>query len=576
MRFWKYALSAAGAALVLAGCGGGDGDIPSKASNTFLTDVTTVLNLPASGAGGSVVTSTVSFANSSSAAGTATAVVGNVLLSNGEIKTFTVPDLAPGGSSIQSFTTTLPNNTATPTLRGTATVATANPETNTSNNSATSTLVVLYADPGVAVNPMLAGVAGSTVTATITLSNNGSTTVTFTPLVVVNGLTQTLAQASLAPGQTRTTTVQIPVTLSGATVTAIVGSPSVADTNAVNNSDTKIKAVFFTSMVNFGDSLSDVGSYKVGTVAALSGGQYTVNGPNALNWTAIIAKAYGLAAPCAAQTGLDGLASQGFAVAVTNITNCFSYAQGGSRVTSQPGPGNKLLGGSNAVLGQLTVPVLAQMQAHLVKNGGAYSGQELVTVMAGGNDLFIQSGSLPQAIAARVAAGQTLADAQTAAVTAAVTEMGKAGAELAGYVKAHVLAKGAKNVVVVNLPNVSKTPYALAQDVATQGLVNLMATTFNDQLKTGLTGVPIVLVDAYTESTAQANNPASYGLTNVTGRACSVNNPLGGTSLVCNASNLNPGDVSRYQYADDVHPSPYGYELLGKFVQSEMIKAGLQ
>jgi outer membrane lipase/esterase len=340
----------------------------------------------------------------------------------------------------------------------------------------------------------------------------------------------------------------------------------------------------FTGMVNFGDSLSDVGTYKVGTVAALGGGKYTVNGPNALNWTEIVAKTYGLAAPCAAQTGLDGLASQGFSVPVTNIATCFSYAQGGARVTSQPGPGNKLLGGGNAVLGQLTVPVLAQMQAHLAKNGGTYSGKELVTVMAGGNDLFIQSGSLPQAIAARVAQGQTPADAQTAAVTAAVTAMGQAGGELAGYVKALVLAKGAKTVVVVNLPNVSKTPDSLSQDAATQGLINLMNTTFNDQLKAGLAGTGVVLADAYTESTNQATNPAPYGLSNVKDRACSsapatattpAPNALGGSSLVCNASNLNPGDVSRYQYADGVHPTPYGYELLAKFVLSEMLKVGL-
>jgi outer membrane lipase/esterase len=336
--------------------------------------------------------------------------------------------------------------------------------------------------------------------------------------------------------------------------------------------DQSLKANF-SGMVNFGDSLSDVGTYKVGAVAALGGGKYTVNGPNSLNWTEIIAKTYGLAAPCAAQTGLDG-SGQGFAVPVTNIATCFSYAQGGSRVTSQPGPGNKLLGGGNAVLGQLTVPVLLQMQAHLAKNGGTYSGKELVTVMAGGNDLFIQSGSIPQVIAALVTSGQTPADAQTAAVTAAVKAMGQAGGELAGYVKALVLAKGAKTVVVVNLPNVSKTPYALAQDAATQGLVNLMTNTFNDQLKAGLAGTGVVLADAYAESTSQAANPAPYGLSNVKDKACATN-ALGGTALVCNASNLVAGDVSRYQYADDVHPTPYGYELLAKFVLSEMLKVGL-
>ncbi len=327
----------------------------------------------------------------------------------------------------------------------------------------------------------------------------------------------------------------------------------------------------FTGFVNFGDSLSDVGSYKVGTVAALKGGQYTINSDTALNWTAVVAKAYALPAPCAAQTGLDGLASQGFSVPVTNIANCFSYAQGGSRVTLQPGPGNKLLGGQNAVLGQLTVPVKEQMLAHLAKVGGAYTGKELVTVLAGGNDLFIQAAVFQATVAALIGSGQTPAAAQATAGNAAGLAMGTAGAELAGYVKALVVGKGAKNVVVVNLPNVSKTPDSIASGAAGQAFTNQLNTVFNDQLKQGLAGVPgVVLADAYTESTTQATNPGPYGLTNVTDKACGTTG-----SLFCNSTTLIPGDVSRYQYADGVHPTPYGYELLAKFVLSEMIKAGL-
>jgi outer membrane lipase/esterase len=319
--------------------------------------------------------------------------------------------------------------------------------------------------------------------------------------------------------------------------------------------------VSFTGFVNFGDSLSDVGTYKVGTVAALGGGQYTINSPTALNWTAIVAKTYGLPAPCAAQTGLDGLAAQGFSVPVQNIATCFNYAQGGARVTLQPGPGNKLLGGENAVLGQLTVPIKDQMLAHLAKSGGVYTGKELVTVLAGGNDVFIQ--------AASVGAG-------AATPEAAVVAMGTAGAELAGYVKALVLAKGAKTVVVVNLPNVATTPNSLAQATQTQAFINVMVTTFNSQLKDGLKGTDVVLADAYTESSKQAATPAAYGLSNVKDPACGKN--AGGTfkpALFCTAANVIAGDVSKYQFADGVHPTPYGYELLAKFVLSEMLKAGL-
>src|SRR5450755_3132017 len=66
----------------------------------------------------------------------------------------------------------------------------------------------------------------------------------------------------------------------------------------------------FTAQVSFGDSLSDVGSYKVGIVAALGGGQFTINAASAVpatptNWTEMTAPKFGLAAPCAAETGLD-------------------------------------------------------------------------------------------------------------------------------------------------------------------------------------------------------------------------------------------------------------------------------
>ncbi len=40
----------------------------------------------------------------------------------------------------------------------------------------------------------------------------------------------------------------------------------------------------YSSVVSFGDSLSDVGTYRVSTIAAVGGGQYTVNGTGK-NWS---------------------------------------------------------------------------------------------------------------------------------------------------------------------------------------------------------------------------------------------------------------------------------------------------
>ena len=163
-------------------------------------------------------------------------------------------------------------------------------------------------------------------------------------------------------------------------------------------------------------------------------------------------------------------------------------------------------------------------------------------------------------------------------MTAKVTAMGVAGAELAGYVKTLIVGNGAKYVTVVNLPDGSNAPGALLQDAATRGLINTMTTTFNAQLKAGLDGnANVLLVDAYTVANDQAVNPVPYGLTNVKDAACDLTpakNPLG-VSLVCNTKNLIAGVTDHYLFADNRgHPTPYGYLLLARFVSKEMAVRG--
>ena len=373
----------------------------------------------------------------------------------------------------------------------------------------------------------------------------------------------------------------------------------------------------FTSQVVFGDSLSDVGTYAVGTVAALGGGKYTVNGATSKNWTEIIAAELSLPAPCAAQTGLDGLASQGFSVPVKNNANCLNFAQGGARVTNPVGPGNKLLGGSNAILGQMTVPVATQIQNYLAANGGKFSGKEIVFVSGGPNDIFIQAGALSAAATAAATAAVTAGvpaqiqkdiasgvckptDAQASnCVNAAVATLtatvgastgaayskanaqtyidaiGVAGTELAGYVNNQILAKGAKYVVVVSMPDLSKTPSATSQSADVQTLLNGMSITFNARLLAGLSGNDNVLfVDLYTKMREHIANPSAFGISNAAVPACDLSpakNPLG-SSLVCTANNLIPGDTSKYYFADSVHPSPYGYSLFAQYISSELSK----
>jgi len=184
-------------------------------------------------------------------------------------------------------------------------------------------------------------------------------------------------------------------------------------------------AIKFTSMVSFGDSLSDVGSYAVGDVLAAGGGKFTVNGitadtianPASKNWTERIAAQLQLPAPCAAETGLagTGFVSKVGAAIIGPITavfhsGCFNYAQGGSRVTLPIGPGNiaNVSAPVSVAIGQLTVPVADQIAKHLSVVGGSFRGTELVTVMAGANDVLQLMDELTlAATAAGTAAGNT-------------------------------------------------------------------------------------------------------------------------------------------------------------------------
>ena len=207
------------------------------------------------------------------------------------------------------------------------------------------------------------------------------------------------------------------------------------------------------------------------------------------------------------------------------------------------------------------------MAAHLTAAGGSYSGQELVTVLAGANDVFMELNFIGTQFGAATPAG-------------AVANMALAGATLGDLIKTEVLAKGARRVLVLNMPDVAGTPFAKNQTADTIGLIDAMVSAFNEQLAASLNGVPGVrLGDAYSVSKDQTANPEAYGLKNVTDVACGPNalsNPpsSNGTALVCNGTNLTAVDTSRYQFADDVHPSAYGQQLLAQFAIKELAQAG--
>ena len=426
-----------------------------------------------------------------------------------------------------------------------------------------------------------------------------------------------------------------------------------------NDAGDQSPRVAFTQMVNFGDSLSDVGTYKTQIVGINGGGHYSINGDLSAdglpytNWTEYLAAQLQVPQPCAAEVGLESPQTpspQGdpaplyfLAQPPVDSTTCTSYAQGGSRVTDEHGPSNAYYwtqyGQTSGALGQITKPVVDQISTYLAANGNKFSDSQIITVFAGGNDLFIDRALLVdaqvQGILTAEQAGQiSQADAATAiqaAATNAIAAMTQAGTDLAKLVTGQIIANGGTHVIVVDLPDVSLTPdNAIWISSPTTGagpfveplhphLTLDMTTAFNAALAAGLSvdagtqrsSLPqVAWVDAFTASQQQAATPSAYGLTNVTVPACNLatgnaalpSNPgetgltiPAGTStpsffvplassLFCtpttlitdsaNATATDPNGVFRYEYADTVHPTPYGYRLLAELVGEQLAIQG--
>ena len=350
--------------------------------------------------------------------------------------------------------------------------------------------------------------------------------------------------------------------------------------------------VGFTQMVNFGDSLSDVGTYDVGVVKLQGGGHFSINGQGAtgllyINWTEFLAATLKLSQPCAAETGLTPFVGAVPIVGdetptfhdASNGGSCLNYAQGGSRVTLQPGPGNVALfhptdpSTAGNALGALTIPVHDQIQNYLNHNGQAFSPSALVTVLAGANDVFVQTAT----VTAEITAGMP----QAQAVGGAIAAMTQAADDLANDVNTMILAKGASHVVVVNIPDASLTPSAAQSGAAGIALTKQLVQTFNTELAAKLqAGSSLLLVDAFTASEDQATNKAQYGLTDVTTSVCTSS-----SSLLCTkntliaavapaASGALASAANTYEYADGVHPTPYGYRLLSELVGEQLAIKG--
>ena len=292
----------------------------------------------------------------------------------------------------------------------------------------------------------------------------------------------------------------------------------------------------FNGFVVFGDSLSDAGYYRpflaqIGVPATLVPvlGRFTTS-PGPI-WAEVLSSDLGLGP-----------------VAPSNVSGGLDYAQGGARVATSS---------ASTPPGAAQRPVSTQVGEYLAHTGGAADSRTLYAVWGGANDVIqtIQGAG----------AGLIPPDQVSGII------QGAAGAEIQQI--GRLSAAGARYIVVFGLPNIGGTPAFTAAGAAASAGATQASAGFNTALFTGLAsaGLRVIPVDSYTFFSEIAASPSTYGFTNVTVPACKPFPPFSSApdALFCPPGNtLTPNAAQTFLFADGVHPTTAGHQLIAEFVES--------
>ncbi|MDM7455843.1 MAG: SGNH/GDSL hydrolase family protein [Tepidimonas sp.] len=344
-----------------------------------------------------------------------------------------------------------------------------------------------------------------------------------------------------------------------------------------------------------GDSLADAGAF---------GFKFTVQGPSLAQtriWVDHVADAADVGPLCAryTATGPNTVAANPAA------THCTSHAVGGARINV---PGKA---------GDTTALSIQQQLRDL--GASAYGEREVLLVVGGGNDAADLIGAYLGASADGGAAylallSELLSPAQVAQAAAAGNAgLAQAGGlymaaladQLADTLQTQALAKGAKRVVVLNAPDVTRTPRFLALLAAVAqssgggatgaAVAEQIATTarawvgaYNGRLAQRFaTESRVAVVDFFGALNQWLTSPAAYGLSNTTTPAC----PPTGTDAqglptysiqTCSEASLaatapagaGAGWWNRYVFSDNFHGTPRTNALMGNLVNDTLRARG--
>lgn len=278
----------------------------------------------------------------------------------------------------------------------------------------------------------------------------------------------------------------------------------------------------YSALYVFGDSLSDNGNlaevfYRQNLPNPPSYNNSFTNGPVAAQ---LLANSYGL--------------SLTPSLWVTGFQDSFNLFGGGAYT---PGTNFAVAGATaaaGAVGGPPAINLPQQVAAFSLSSGFVADPNALYLVAIGGNDV-------------RNAARQgTGAAAITAGVQAEVAAVGT------------LLAEGARNLLVVNVPNVGAIPEFALGSPALAPTASLLTQAYNTGLASGLAGLPlppgasVIQFDLAAYDASLLANGASYGLTDVT-NPCYLGTPLSAaTTPQCGPGASN---IDSLAFWDAIHPT---------------------
>ena len=310
----------------------------------------------------------------------------------------------------------------------------------------------------------------------------------------------------------------------------------------------------FTSLITFGDSLTDGGAY---TSTMIYGGapqglryRFTTNyiDGSAKVWAEYLAGSMGLTLAPNTTNTLSGSF-------VTNGSGGTNYAEGGAQVSLDPAV--------DATPGAPAYSVKSQVDAFLTSNPKLNSSQ-LFILWAGANDVL------------------------NANPSTAVADVMQASGDLATQIQ-RLKSAGATYIVVNGLPNIGQTPaftnpYLLHTAYASS--MTSLSGLFNSTLKQDIQGMNVIYVDTAKLLNAVINDPTRFGFNAQAGtvpyglylyQQSGYTDPSCLTSAItCILSPTDKTVANSFIFTDGIHPTDAAHAIFGQAAYGVLRAVGQQ